>query len=537
MDTLARGYSQLGVEHLRSLVRWVVPEGHPLLRDALLFRWWHVALALVLYPLVIGNARAVRFDRHPEPMKLRGVSIWFTIASVFVYLFILFEIASHLAASGSIWSTCHRVPEVDSDFGVGSGSMFVVPSLFDGSENRNWLSWLALSTQESPPSVDSGSPSDETPAPPSPTDGKAGAPRAGKSKTKTGRGAKTGAGSKKPGSRAKNKPRKPKKPKKVAADSERLDETSPAGTAMTAESTSRLAFILWLFHISRASFDFFINLQNTLTKPLSELRTTKSLNEIRFSLTHFVMWWLILLYEPGGEVLFSIATVCLFYLGTIACAISPDRLIDLKMGLWVAIVLSHFARHAANLWSGCQFPAALLAVSPPFDINDNIHMLWFYRWGVYPLGFMLCYAMFARGASCTWTSVVTFLAFAQWNHSGNHGTLFMPGAPGKGPLPTEDVKSSAAEPGKPQEKVGQALLRKCAAVDCNTYETSLREFNVCQRCRSPYCSRLCQEKDWAGYHRLFCRILRKRKLSILSGKRGGELSRAKPPVEEEPMKE
>lgn len=42
-------------------------------------------------------------------------------------------------------------------------------------------------------------------------------------------------------------------------------------------------------------------LHNALTKSVADLRTEQSINEIRFTLVHFVTWWLTLLYYPGGE--------------------------------------------------------------------------------------------------------------------------------------------------------------------------------------------------------------------------------------------
>jgi len=176
----------------------------------------------------------------------------------------------------------------------------------------------------------------------------------------------------------------------------------------------RMASVLWFFHLARLFFDLVNILQSTLTKSISDLRSEQSINEIRFTLTHFLVWWMTLLYYPGGEVLYPVAVVCLFHLGTIACAFSQGKFIKLKMFLWILLVISNFIRLFINLWNGCPLPASILMISPPYDINSNVHMIMFFFLSYVPIGSIFHYLLFGRGTLCTWWTVLIFLICAHW---------------------------------------------------------------------------------------------------------------------------
>jgi len=50
------------------------------------------------------------------------------------------------------------------------------------------------------------------------------------------------------------------------------------------------------------------------------------------------------------------------------------------------------------------------------------------------------------------------------------------------------------------------IFRKCSFFLCNRYETEPKQFKICQRCRSPYCSQECQIRDWQqGNHKSYCK--------------------------------
>jgi hypothetical protein len=68
------------------------------------------------------------------------------------------------------------------------------------------------------------------------------------------------------------------------------------------------------------------------------------------------------------------------------------------MFLWIVLVVMNFARLGINLWNGCPFPSAILAISPPYDINSNVHMMLFYFVGWFPAGFLLHYMLYGRGS-------------------------------------------------------------------------------------------------------------------------------------------
>ena len=64
---------------------------------------------------------------------------------------------------------------------------------------------------------------------------------------------------------------------------------------------------------------------------------------------------------------------------------------------WIILVITNFGRIAIDLWTNCPVPSAVLTISPPYDINSNIHMLLFYFLSWFPAGFFFHYALYARG--------------------------------------------------------------------------------------------------------------------------------------------
>jgi len=281
------------------------------------------------------------------------------------------------------------------------------------------------------------------------------------------------------------------------------------------EKGVRMASVLWFFHVARFFFDLVNTIQSSLTKSVVELKSEQAINEIRFTLTHFVVWWMILLYNPGGEVIFTVATVCLFYLGTIACAFSQGRFIKIKMIMWILLVVSNFGRLAADLWSGCTFPSAILTVSPPYDINSNVHMVMFYFFLWIPAGFILHYLLYGRGAVGSWWIVVVFLMCAHWPNSTTEEeskTLALSTVSVNNTnhrlLREKRDKSKLEGNSKVTSKqmISNIMLRKCSYFLCSNYEKEFKSYKVCKSCRAPYCSRDCQLKDWQkGNHKSFCK--------------------------------
>eukprot|EP01117_Protostelium_nocturnum_P005799 TRINITY_DN2090_c1_g1_i1.p1 TRINITY_DN2090_c1_g1~~TRINITY_DN2090_c1_g1_i1.p1 ORF type:complete len:474 (-),score=92.98 TRINITY_DN2090_c1_g1_i1:146-1567(-) len=202
----------------------------------------------------------------------------------------------------------------------------------------------------------------------------------------------------------------------IAALKEETDDLNHKITIQseTQMKDERIAFVLCFFHVLRLCFDVMNTVQSTLLRTVNELRSEQAINEIRFTLTHFLVWWLTILYYPGSEVLYTVAVVCLFYLGTILCTFSPGKFIKTKMMLWLILVSSNFLKLGSNLWMGSSFPASLLAVSPPYDINNNIHMTIFYFVRGFPLGASFTYLLYGRGNLCSWWIVLVFLFCAHW---------------------------------------------------------------------------------------------------------------------------
>jgi len=299
----------------------------------------------------------------------------------------------------------------------------------------------------------------------------------------------------------------------------------------------RMSSVLWFFHVSRVFFDLVNTIQSALTKPVSDLRSEQAINEIRFTLTHFLVWWLTLLYQPGGEVIYPIATVCLFYLGTIACAFSPGRFINLKMAAWIILVVTNFSRLGFDLWYGCKFPSAVLTISPPYDINTNVHMVVFYFLSWIPAGFIFHYLLYARGTVCSWWIVLIFLICAHWpsledkKSKYDDDDLLMDSSLSSLSSSKKDrrkkklekarelkydpktlhefsldLHKSKSSSSKSSSSSRSNVFRKCSRAMCSNYESKPKEFKVCLRCRSPYCSRECQLQDWDQYnHKMYCK--------------------------------
>jgi len=238
--------------------------------------------------------------------------------------------------------------------------------------------------------------------------------------------------------------------------------------------------------------------------------------------------------------MYPVATVCLFYLGTIACAFSQGLFIQIKMFLWVALVLLNFARLTVDLWNSCPFPASILPVSPPYDINNNIHMVMFYFFSWIPAGFLFHYVMYGRGTIANLWTVGIFLICAHWptanseaerlsyieelqqeekresKHSKHkkekeqrkkkHNNSQNNGHPPKSNNHTPPEETHQKEfPPIPVPMSIKHILRKCSYYLCNNYEKNPKSFKVCKRCRTPYCSKECQLKDWnQANHKSYC---------------------------------
>jgi len=409
-------FSDFGVKHINHLLGIILPEGHTIVKDWFLMKWWQVALFSVMYPFIMGNIRIFRFESHPKPIHaFSTIGLFFTIFSVIVYVLILYEIFSFYAIEH--FFACHQVD--------------------------------------------------------------------------------------------------------------------------LSEKNIRMASVLWFFHVSRVFFDVVNTIQSALTKPVSDLRSEQSINEIRFTLTHFIVWWMVLLYYPGGEVLYPVATVCMFYLGTITCAFSPGKFITLKMGLWVVLVLANFLRIGSNLWSGCKFPSALLTISPPYDINTNVHMIIFYFLSWFPAGFSLHYILYGRGSICTWWTLLIFLICAHWPSSSENKDDYyddsqlslLSSGKGSKKVKRDKIRKKKAEKlkddrtlqiytqtdprsflgnrkkdsGNNIQRIPGSIYRKCSRAMCTNYEEQPKEFKICQRCKSPYCSKECQILDWQLNHKIYCK--------------------------------
>lgn len=201
----------------------------------------------------------------------------------------------------------------------------------------------------------------------------------------------------------------------------------------------------------------------------------------------------------------------MFYLGTIACAFSQGRFIQVKMIMWVVLVLGNFGRLTVNLISGCSFPAAVLTISPPYDINSNVHMTMFYFFLRIPVGFIVQYGLYGRGTYCSWWTVLAFFIYAHWPDQTTSSTL---STLAQKATPSEyleskliqrkllrEEKSVVAFPLRPR-----LVFRKCSYYLCNNCEKESKEFKICRRCRAPYCSLECQTNDWnSGHHRDYCK--------------------------------
>jgi hypothetical protein len=278
------------------------------------------------------------------------------------------------------------------------------------------------------------------------------------------------------------------------------------------------------------------------------LKTEQAVNEIRLTLTHFIVWWMALYYYPGGQgeeelfvfllffifvliffpsfflffwflAIYSVATVCLFYLGTLLCAFSQGQLIQLKMGLWIVLVFTNFGRLGFSLWHGCSFPTALLTVSPPYDINSNVHMMMFCFFSYLPVGFVFHYFLYGRGSLCNWYYITIFFVYAHWPNSKEETRFriaiptsalstskLLQKEPPRKKKEGKESSSSTKELSKKSLAGNNVMLRKCSYYLCSHYETRSKEFKVCARCRAPFCSRECHLKDWNdGNHKSYCK--------------------------------
>ncbi|PRP87680.1 leucine-rich repeat-containing protein [Planoprotostelium fungivorum] len=443
-------FSALGLKYLNETLQVLAPvsEGHWLVKDGPLMKWWHVLVVLILYPFVLGNLRMYRFESHQKPIsKYQPVAILFSMLSIVAYVVVLYEVLIHLFLNH--WS----------------GDVSVIPSHSGHNKQKNERS----------------------------------------------------------------------------------------------EKDEHIAFILCFFHVTRLFFDITNTIQSTMMRTVGELHSEQAVNEIRFTMTHFLAWWATILYYPGIEVLYTVAVVCLFYLGTILCAFSPGRYIRTKMMLWLVLVSSNFLKLASNLYTGNPFPASLLMVSPPYDINNNVHISNFcFRMGL-PISAFLNYLLYGRGMPCTLWNVIAFFLVAHWpanspfsSSAGTHARektghsrplpatvraiihskkeeqlkkdlerekiaerhreklrLNQPKAKrqthSRQPSASHDEKKEDAAVEEKKEREGSVLCRKCSHFLCPNFEESPGVFPACARCRSAYCSAECQRKDWTeGNHKSFC---------------------------------
>eukprot|EP00027_Filamoeba_sp_ATCC50430_P011293 CAMPEP_0168562838 /NCGR_PEP_ID=MMETSP0413-20121227/12346_1 /TAXON_ID=136452 /ORGANISM="Filamoeba nolandi, Strain NC-AS-23-1" /LENGTH=187 /DNA_ID=CAMNT_0008594311 /DNA_START=716 /DNA_END=1276 /DNA_ORIENTATION=+ len=187
------------------------------------------------------------------------------------------------------------------------------------------------------------------------------------------------------------------------------------------------------------------------------------------------------------------------------------------MAFWIFLVVTNFLRIFVNLVNRCEIPASILLVSPPYDINTNVHMMLFYFISFIPTGTILHYVLYGRGAPCSWWTVFIFLLCAHIPQSHITSNTKPSKTSNSNSMMDFDVldltpssKSSKKQKAKEKKKqhhqqqdssssqasksiasiasklhIPSKIFRKCSFFLCPNYETQPKEFKVCERCRAP----------------------------------------------------